>query len=64
MTPAHAGAGPPARPAPDHRRGAPRTRRRLPVPHRGALDPHGNAPVPVPAHHVPFRAIRELRSPR
>ncbi|MFE0904106.1 hypothetical protein ACFW3Y_12835 [Streptomyces rochei] len=48
MTPAHAGAGPPARPAPDHRRGAPRTRRRL----------------PVPAHHVPFRAIRELRSPR
>ncbi|MGY4277741.1 hypothetical protein ACVILE_003921 [Streptomyces sp. M18.1] len=32
MTPAHAGAGPPARPAPDHRRGAPRTRRRLPFP--------------------------------
>ncbi len=48
MTPAHAGAGPPARTAPDHRRGAPRTRR----------------PLPVPAHHVPFRAIRELRSPR
>ncbi len=32
MTPAHAGAGPPARTAPDHRRGAPRTRRPSPSP--------------------------------
>ncbi|MFK4543544.1 hypothetical protein RKD29_003140 [Streptomyces tendae] len=37
-----------------------------PGPHRCAPAPHGCAPVPLPAPapHPTFRAIRELRSPR
>ncbi|MGX1513175.1 hypothetical protein RKD44_004463 [Streptomyces collinus] len=38
----------------------------VPGPHRRAPGPHRCAPVPLPAPapHPTFRAIRELRSPR
>ncbi|GAA3996952.1 hypothetical protein GCM10022384_50160 [Streptomyces marokkonensis] len=34
--------------------------------HAAVHNPHRSAPVPLsaPAHHLTFRAIRELRSPR
>ncbi len=35
------------------------------VPHGGTPVPHGGGtPLPTPAHHPTFRAIRERRSPR
>ncbi len=45
---------------------APGPHRRAAGPHRRASGPHrcATVPLPAPAPHPTFRAIRELRSPR